>query len=398
MSKRVFITGMGIISAIGNNVSENRDSLKRGLTGIKKAEHLQSRYTEIFPFGEVPFSTEDLKERAGISNEKGISRTEVLALLAVQQSISDAQLTTEELSSYNTAFISASTVGGMSTTDELHQDVNKIGESTEYIGSYHAGNHTSNIIKRYNIKGNSTTFNTACSSSANAIMLGAKLIKSGRCTRAIVGGSDALAKFTVNGFNALQILSPKPCMPFDENRSGLTLGEGAAYLVLESEEIVGEKQIYGEIKGYGNANDAHHPSSISEEATGIIASISEAIKTAKIKPEEVNYINAHGTGTLNNDSCEQTGMHSIFNTVPPFQSTKTYTGHTLAAAGSIEAIFSLLALKNNELYPSLNCNQPISTYNLSPISKYAENHEINHVLSNSFGFGGNCSSLILSKV
>lgn len=398
MAKRVFITGMGIISAIGNNVTECRNSLKHGLTGIKKAQNLESGYTEVFPFGEVPFSTEELITKAGITNEDGISRTEALALLAVQQSIEDAQLTPVELSSYNTAFISASTVGGMSSTDELHQDVNKIGEASAFIGSYHAGTHTSNIIKRYAIKGVSSTFNTACSSSANAIMLGTKLIKSGRCTRAIVGGSDALAKFTVNGFNALQILSSEPCMPFDENRSGLTLGEGAAYLVLESEDAVENKKIYAEVSGYGNANDAYHPSSISEEAIGIIASISEAIESANLKPSEIDYINTHGTGTENNDISEQTGMHSIFHKVPPFQSTKSYTGHTLAAAGSIEAVFSILSLQHQELYPSLNCANPIKNYHLSPISGYKESHNIKHVLSNSFGFGGNCSSLILSKV
>lgn len=398
MSKRVFITGMGIISSIGNNVAESRDSLKRGHTGIKKAQYLESKYTEVFPFGEVPFSTEQLKVKAGIANEKGISRTEVLALLAVQQCIEDAKLTSKELSTYHTAFISASTVGGMSSTDELHQDVNRIGQTTDLIGSYHAGTHSANIIKRYGIKGTSSTFNTACSSSANAIMLGAKLIKSGRCTRAIVGGSDALAKFTVNGFNALQILSQKPCMPFDENRSGLTLGEGAAYLVLEAEDLVGSKNIYAEVRGYGNANDAYHPSSISEEAVGIIASITDAIESANLEPSQIDYINTHGTGTENNDISEQTGMHSIFHKVPPFQSTKSYTGHTLAAAGSIEAVFSMLAMKHKELYPSLNCTEPIKNYHLSPISEYTESYTIKHVLSNSFGFGGNCSSLILSKV
>ena len=398
MSRRVYITGIGIISAIGNNVTETRDHLKRGQTGIHKANQLKSRYVEIFPFGEVPFSTLELKERAGISQEKGISRTEVLALLAFQQAIEDASLNSQDLSSQELALLSASTVGGMSMTDQLYQDAKKIGEPSDYLASYNIGEHTNNLLKRFGIKGVSATFNTACSSSANSIMMGAKLIKSGRCKRAIAGGTDALAKFTVNGFNALQILSPKPCMPFDKNRSGLTLGEGAAYLVLESEEVVGNKKIYGEVSGYGNANDAFHPSSISDEAIGIIASISEALNEADLQPEAINYINTHGTGTENNDISEQTGMHKIFGKVPPFQSTKTYTGHTLAAAGAIEAVFSLLAINNKELYPSLNCENPMDDYHITPIRDYENGYEINHVLSNSFGFGGNCSSLIFSKV
>ncbi len=398
MSRRVFITGIGLISAIGNNVAETRDRLKRGQSGIKKAKLLKSRYIEIFPFGEIPYPTPELKERAGIPDEKGISRTEVLALLAIQQTIKDATLTNEQLTSYDTAFLSASTVGGMSMTDQLYHDANKKGKPSEYLSSYNPGEHTNNLMKRLGIKGISATFNTACSSSANSIMFGAKLIKSGRCKRTIAGGTDALAKYTVNGFNALQILSPKPCMPFDKNRSGLTLGEGAAYLVLESEEVVGNKKIYGEITGYGNANDAFHPSSISDEATGIIAAITEALKVAELEPDKIDYINTHGTGTENNDITEQTGLNHIFKKVPPFQSTKTYTGHTLAAAGAIEAVFSLLAMENNELYPSLNCNNPIDDFNVIPNMNYVSDYEIKHFLSNSFGFGGNCSSLIFSKV
>jgi len=248
------------------------------------------------------------------------------------------------------------------------------------------------------MKGYSTTFNTACSSSANAIMFGAKLIKSGKANRAIVGGTDALAKFTVNGFNALRILSEEPCKPFDENRTGLTLGEGAAYLILESEDVVGDKKIYAEVSGYGNANDAFHASSISDEAIGVIEAISEAIRIAQISPSEIGYINAHGTGTPNNDVTELTGLKKIFTEIPPFQSTKSYTGHTLGAAGAIEAVFSLMAMENNEIYQSLHYQTPIQEHGLNPILQYQQNVEIKHVLSNSFGFGGNCSSLLFSKI
>lgn len=397
MAKRVFITGIGIISALGNNASENRKQLISGKTGIKKAQILQTRYTEMFPFGEVAQTTEQLQALHNI-NENGISRTEVLAIIAAKQAIADAALANEEVSSFDTALISASTVGGMSLTDQLHSDANKLKAPSAYLASYNVGEHTSNLLKRFGIKGPTATFNTACSSSANAIMLGAKLIKSGRCSRAIVGGADALAKFTVNGFNALQILSQKHCMSFDKKRTGLNLGEGAAYLILEDESLVGNKKIYGEVKGYGNANDAFHPSSISDDAIGIIASIKGALETANITPDQIGYINAHGTGTENNDITEETGLKVIFGDVPPFQSTKTYTGHTLAAAGAIEAVFSLLALNHNELYPSMNCDEPIEDYGLTPIESYQEDYTIDHVLSNSFGFGGNCSSLIFSKV
>ncbi|UII23386.1 beta-ketoacyl-[acyl-carrier-protein] synthase family protein [Fulvivirga ligni] len=399
MSKRVFVTGMGIISALGNGVLENRNQLEAGATGIKKATILKTRYTDIFPFGEVPLTTDQLLEMGEVIGEKGISRTEALAMVAIRQALKDAGLKQEQVEDYSMSLLSASTVGGMSRTDQLHKDANKLEPASEYLASYNVGEHTSGIAKRLNVKGASTTFNTACSSSANAIMYGAKLIKSGRATRAIAGGTDALAKYTVNGFNSLQILAEELCKPFDKNRVGLNLGEGAAYLILESEDVVGDKKIYGEVSGYGNANDAFHPSSISDEAFGVIAAIEGALETAQIPPEHIDYINTHGTGTPNNDITEQTGMHKVFKgQIPPFQSTKTYTGHTLGAAGAIEAVFSLLALNHNELYTSLNCADPIDDYGVVPINKYQDNYEINHVLSSSFGFGGNCSSLVFSKV
>lgn len=388
---------MGVISAIGRNTEENRISLQKGQTGIGKARLMTSRYVDVFPFGEVPHSTEALMKMAGIAGEKGITRTDILATVAFQEAVATAGMSAKEIAAMDTAFISASTVGGMSMTDELYRDGNKIGEPSDYLSSYICGAHTLKLASRYGMKGPSTTFNTACSSSANSIMFGAKLIKSGRVKRAIVGGSDGLAKFTVNGFNALRILSPRPCMPFDKDRSGLTLGEGAAFLILETEESVGDKKVYGEVTGYGNTNDAFHPSSISEDAIGIIGSISQALEVANLKPEQIDYINAHGTGTENNDISEMFGLDKVFGKIPPYQSTKPYTGHTLAAAGGIEAVFSLLAMQNSELYPSLNCFNPIEEYDASPIRNYQDNYEIKHILSNSFGFGGNCSSVILSK-
>lgn len=386
-----------MITALGDSISSNREALVAGKTGIGKAQFLNSRYTEVFPFGEVPFSTTELKLRLNLEKEDQLTRTDILAFIACKDALKNADLSESQISSYDTAFISASTVGGMMMTDELYVDVTLKGEPSSYLSSYLCGSHVREIMRHYKMKGYSTTFNTACSSSANAIMLGAKLIKSGKATRAIVGGTDALAKFTVNGFNALRILSEDPCKPFDENRTGLTLGEGAAYLILESEDVVGNKKIYAEVSGYGNANDAYHASSISDDAIGVVGAISEAIRVAQISPKEIGYINAHGTGTPNNDVTELTGLKKIFGEIPPFQSTKSYTGHTLGAAGAIEAVFSLLAMENQEVYQSLHFQTPIQEHGLSPILQYQQNVDIKHVLSNSFGFGGNCSSLLFSK-
>lgn len=395
---RVLVTGMGIISAIGNNVSENYNSLFQARTGISKAIYFESAYTSVLPFGEVKCSNEELKRQLSLEDETGYTRTCLLAVKAFEEAITDAGLTQDQLSSFQTALISASTVGGMCLTDQLYQDANAESGGSEYLDAYGCAAHTLKLINKFHIKGFTDTINTACSSSANAIMLGARLIKSGRAKRVIVGGVDGLAKYTVNGFNALNILSKFPSKPFDEDRDGLNLGEAAAYLVLEAEDIVGNKKIYAEIAGYGNANDAYHASAMSDDAVGAVLSMREAIKSAGIGEDQVNYINAHGTGTPNNDQVELFGLTRIFETVPPYNSTKSYTGHTLGAAGAVEAIFSILSIVNSKIFPGLHVEKPIVSFAIPPVSKLMENISVKYVLSNSFGFGGNCTSLVLGKV
>ncbi|MEN8119820.1 MAG: beta-ketoacyl-[acyl-carrier-protein] synthase family protein [Bacteroidota bacterium] len=394
---KIFVTGIGTVSPIGLNVSQNLENLRNGSSGIGKAQFFQSKYSSLYQFGEVKISDNILKKQLNLENKKGLTRTCLFAFKAFKEAIEDASLSASEISSFNTAFISASTVGGMCLTDQFYMDATLKSDTSEYLSSYGSSAHTLKIVERYNIRGITNTINTACSSSANSIMLGARLIKSGRAKRVIVGGVDSLAKYTVNGFSALKILSEHPCKPFDEKRKGLTLGEGAAYLVLESEELINNKNVYAQISGYGNANDAFHASTISKDATGVTNSIKQAIKSANIDRKHIDYINAHGTGTGNNDFVESLSFTKIFDKVPLFNSTKSYTGHTLGAAGAIEAIYSILSIKNKELYPSLNFKTAIPEFNLYPIEKYIRNIEINHALSNSYGFGGNCTSLIFSK-
>lgn len=395
---KVFVTGMGIISSIGRNVMENHLSLQQGRSGIGKANYFESSYAKTLPFGEVKADNQWLTEKAGVAGQTGFTRTCLLAFIAFEEAIRDAELSTEELTAYETALISASTVGGMCLTDQLYSDANLQSAGSEYLEAYGCGAHTLKLVEKYGISGFSDTINTACSSSANAIMLGARLIKSGRYKRVLVGGVDSLAKYTVNGFNALKILSSTNCRPFDQNREGLNLGEAAAYLVLEAEDIAVGKHKYAAIAGYGNANDAYHPSAMSDEAFGAIRCIKEALATAGISPLQIDYVNAHGTGTENNDSTELFGLKEVFGKVPPFNSTKSYTGHTLGAAGAVEAVFSILSMINSELYASLFVDNPIGVVGDSPLSVYQPDTDINYVLSNSFGFGGNCTSLVFEKV
>lgn len=393
---QVVVTGIGVISPLGTGAGVNLSKLQAGIHGLTKADFFESRYVESFPFGEVKLSNEKLKELLGEGDFKGYTRTCMLAFLAFKEAINDAQLTQSDLSTPDTGFVSASTVGGMCYTDQLYADANALGEASEFVRSYAASAHTLRLAKHFQIHGFSDTINTACSSSANAIALSYRLIKSGRLKRAIVGGVDSLAKYTVNGFNSLRILSDDLCQPFDEGRKGLNLGEGAAYLILEDEATAKGKNVYGKVLGYGNSNDAYHASAISPEAVGVVKAIEGALTRAGIGAEMVDYVNMHGTGTLNNDEKELFGMRKVFGELPPFSSTKSFTGHTLGAAGAIEAIFSLFALNNNEVYPNLRFSTPISPFEERPVLHH-EKAEVNYVLSNSFGFSGNCTSLIFGK-
>lgn len=394
---RVVVTGIGVISAIGNNTSENQSSLQKGLTGIGKAQFLDSNYAETLLFGEVKQSNDQLRQHLAESVVSGMSRTELLAFTAFKEAITGARLSSEELKSFDTALLSGTTVGGMVETEAIFADANTNTVSSPFVNSYRSGAHTLQLAKAFGLRGYTDTMNTACSSSANSIMLGARMIKAGKCKRAIVGGVDSLAKYTVNGFNSLQIFSDEITRPFDANRKGLNLGEGAAYLVLEREEDAVGKQIWGEVRGYGNSNDAYHPSSMSPDAVGVRGAINGALETAGLEPSDIDHVNAHGTGTENNDYTEVHGMQQIFGKIPPYISTKSYTGHTLAAAGAIEAVFSLLSIKHQEIYPTLNWQTQMPEFNSKPQTEFTKG-KVDHVLSNSFGFGGNCSSLILSKV
>ncbi len=196
----------------------------------------------------------------------------------------------------------------------------------------------------------------------------------------------------------------RSCRPCDRDRAGLNLGEGAAFLVLEGEEaLIGAgggtagKKIYAELTGYCNTNDAFHPSALSAEGDGPYLAMRGALLSAGLNSSQIDFINTHGTATENNDEAESRAMVRLFGEPPPFVSTKSYTGHTLGASGAIEAVYSTLSLEHQEIYASLNFEQPIPGTGLRPVLAYRQ-QPLQRVMSNSFGFGGNCTSLIFSKV
>ena len=396
MSK-VAITGMGIISAIGASVEENFNALLSGKTGISVIENIETIHKDSIKVGEIKKSNEELLQQLQISGDNDFSRTAMLGAIAAKQAVENAGIT--NINDYKTGLISATSVGGMDMTERFFYDYLENEENRRYIHANDGGNSSHNIADYLGLQGTVTTISTACSSAANAIMLGARLIKSKKLDRVIVGGTDALSKFTINGFKTLMILSDTYNTPFDNNRKGLNLGEAAAFLVLESEEIVQKenKKVLAYVSGYGNANDAFHQTASSENGEGAFLAMEKALKVANLSPENIDYINAHGTATQNNDLSEGRAIQRIFGKdVPEFSSTKPFTGHTLAAAAAIEAVYSVLALQNNIIFPNLNFQEKMEEFDLVPETKLKQKN-LKHVLSNSFGFGGNCSTLIFSK-
>ena len=394
---KIAITGMGIISAIGNSVEENYDALFSGKLGVTSLENIDSIHKDVIKVGEIKFTNQQLEQKLNLAADNNYSRTTMLGTIAAKQAIENADI--KDVNEYRTGLISATSVAGMDMTERYYYEYLEDESCRKYISSHDAGNCTNQIAEYIGLKGLVTTVSTACSSAANAIMLGAKLINSGELDRVIVGGTDALSKFTINGFKTLMILSDTYNTPFDNNRKGLNLGEAAAFLILESEEVVQKqnKKVLAYVSGFGNANDAFHQTASSENGEGAFLAMKKALKLANLEPNDIDYINAHGTATVNNDLSEGRAIIRVFgDNVPEFSSTKPYTGHTLAAAAAIEAVYSILALQNNIIFPNQNFNTPMEEFDLIPITKLTEK-PINHVLSNSFGFGGNCSTIIFSK-
>tara|TARA_R110000772_G_scaffold165424_4_gene276766 strand:+ start:686 stop:1888 length:1203 start_codon:yes stop_codon:yes gene_type:complete len=399
MSTGVAITGMGIISAIGNNVAENYSSLLEGRTGISHISKIDTVHKGRIMVGEIEFTNGELEAKLGLSADNNYSRTALLGAIAAKEAIANAKIT--NIKAYRTGLISSTSVGGMDMTEKFYYDYLESEDNRRYIEGHHAGDSTEKIAEQLGIDQSLvTTISTACSSAANAIMFGARLIKTGKLDRVIVGGADCLSKFTINGFKTLMILSDSYNTPFDENRKGLNLGEAAAYLVLESDSLVKKekKKVLGYVVGYGNANDAYHQTASSENGDGATLAMEKALAVAGLEPKDIDYINAHGTATGNNDLSEGRAIIRVFGEdVPEFSSTKAYTGHTLAAAGAIEAVYAILALQNNIIYPNLNFKTPMKEFSLIPQTTLKDK-ALNTVLSNSLGFGGNCSTLIFSKL
>ncbi|MCP4311176.1 MAG: beta-ketoacyl-[acyl-carrier-protein] synthase family protein [Bacteroidetes bacterium] len=400
MDRQIWITGMGIASSIGMNVEESLGALVAGRRGIGPIRILDTIHKDDFRVGEIPFTDQQIMEMLEIpaARYRYYTRTSMIGMIAAREALEHSGIDLAD--GVATALVSATTVGGMDKTEREFAG-GRI--TTGFVATHPCGDSTDKIAEFLGIEGYRTTLSTACSSGANAILHAARLIKHGFVERALVGGVDALSKFTLNGFNSLMILDREDCRPFDHSRKGLNLGEGAGFLVLESDRVAEDHRKICRLSGYANANDAHHQTASSPDGQGAYDAMNAALSMSRLPPggistERIDYINAHGTGTENNDASEGAALVRIFgDQLPPFSSTKAFTGHTLGAAAGIEAVFSVLAIREGIIFPSLGFSEPMETPAISPVSRVQKEVALRHVLSNSFGFGGNNSTLIFSK-
>ncbi|MCD8395008.1 MAG: beta-ketoacyl-[acyl-carrier-protein] synthase family protein, partial [Bacteroidales bacterium] len=393
----IAITGIGVISAIGKNPAEVLESLRQKRSGIATPKYLKTSHQEL-PVGEVKLSDDELKALLQLPENEEFSRTTLLGAVAARQAYADAGLTPFDVRDHRMAFISGTTVGGMDLTERHFREMLAEEDAARKILSHDCASNTQEIARLSALEHcHMATVSTACSSALNSIIMGVKMLLAGDAELVVAGGTEALSLFHLNGFNSLMILDHEQCRPFDASRQGLNLGEGAAYVVLERVERALKRGAtpLAYIGGYGNHCDAFHQTATSPTGEGAYLAMTDALACASTLPSEIGYINAHGTGTPDNDRSESAAMRRVFgDALPPVSSTKSFTGHTTSASGSIELVITLLAMRHGFIPASMGFAIPDAD---CVIPSAGEGKAMIHkALCNSFGFGGNDSSLLLS--
>lgn len=392
MNNIISVTGLGIICSIGNDADSVLDSLRKKESGVGSMNYLHSKHSYL-PVGEVQLSNDQMKDILGIEDETPMSRTTLMGAIAIRQALNHAGISVEELNGKRVALISGTTVGGMDLTENYYEQM-KTDDSLLYLPkSNECGKSTEEMAEIVGLVNAQTcTISTACSSALNSIILGSEMLKRNEVDVVIAGGSEALSRFHLNGFNTLMILDKEQCRPFDDTRAGLNLGEGAAFVVLEKNS---DKSL-AFVAGYGNRCDAFHQTASSDNGEGAYLAMKDALEMAHLKPEDIQYVNAHGTGTPNNDITESQALIRIFGEdMPEISSTKAFTGHTTSASGSIEAVICILAIQNNFTPANLGWKNKIEGGIVPTLGN--DNIVLENVICNSFGFGGNDSSMVISK-
>ena len=391
--RRVAVTGLGVIASLGMSAGEFWNGLRSGQCGISRLTTVDTSQLRFQNGAEV--RGYDCSRHFAPSQADVIDRFAQFAVIAAREAIKDSGISFNGELNERTAIITGACVGGQSSEDASFADVYKMGKSRVHpltIPRVMANANASHISMEFGITGPAFTISTACSSANHAIGQAFHMVRSGQVEAALAGGSEAPFSFGIlKAWEALRVVSPDVCRPFSKNRNGMVLGEGAAILVLEPLEAARSRgaRVYAEIAGFGMSSDAGHITAPSVE--GPVRAMQAALRDANLSPEQVGYINAHGTGTAANDVTETRAIRQVFQKHAErlaLSSTKSMHGHALGAAGALEAAATVMALREGVLPPTVNYAQPDPDCDLDVIPNEARAAQVECALSNSFAFGG----------
>jgi 3-oxoacyl-[acyl-carrier-protein] synthase II len=392
---RIVISGLGVVSPYGAGTKTFWEGIAAGACAIRPITLIETEGFRCRIAAEVPASV-----ATGLDASRRRSRADRMALAAAQEAVTDAHLTAEDRAV--AALLVAAVGGGMLEGEAWYREETRTGRRSPRIRALRSilpASHAETVGHRLGLGGPKETIIMACASGAASIALGADLIRAGVVPLAVVGGVDALTRICFMGFNALKLLDPEPCRPFDRDRRGMSLGEAAAFLVLEDAEHC---RVRGGpcrgVPGAGMATDAHHVTAPHPEGEGMIQAMKLALDAAGVTAGDIGYVNAHGTGTPQNDRVEALALSRVFREGGVLvSSTKSMVGHTMAAAGTVEAVATLLALQHSVIPPTATLRQLDPEVPFDCVPGVARPASIQVALSNSFGFGGQNVSLVFRK-
>ena len=408
--QRVVVTGLGVVAPVGNTVETYWEALLAGKNGIDRITHFDASRHDSQIAGEVKdFDPHQYLER---KQAKRMDRFAQFGLVASIQALDDAQLEITELNADQVGVMIGTGIGGIKVLEDQQEIYLNRGPSrcSPFMVPMMIANMAAGLTAIHvGAKGPNSCPVTACAAGSNAIGDAFRIIQRGEAQAMICGGTEAaITPLTLAGFAAAKALSTRnddpehACRPFDQDRNGFIIGEGAGILILESLEHAQARgaKIYGEIVGYGMTCDAYHMTSPTPEGTGAASAIAQALKDGELAPEEVSYVNAHGTSTAANDVTETKALKKALGNAAynvAISSTKSMTGHLLGGSGGIEAVATVMALANDQIPPTINFQTPDPECDLDYVPNQYRDRAVNSALSNSFGFGGHNITLAFKK-
>ena len=401
--RRVVVTGLGIITAIGQDVPSFWKSLLQGVCGISDVTLFDSARYRTHLAAEI--KDLDLKQYFSARERRRLSRCDQLGFIAAAEAMADSTIRLQDEDRERIGVFIGGGAGGIFSAERYRKTMVEQGgrhARPSLLLPFANCSVTDGLAERYGLLGPRMTFATACSSSATALGYALQSIRRGEVDLAIAGGSESLSEVTFGGFNSLQAVDEKPCRPFDFNRKGLSLGEGGAILILEEAGRARRRRaaIHGEIVGFGLTGDGHHMTAPDPEGSGALRAMAEAIRDGGIDLGELDAINAHGTATPANDAAETKAIKSLFGERAPkipVSAIKSMVGHCLGAAGAIEAVATILTVRDGRVPPTIHYETPDPECDLDYVPNQSRSMKIRTALSNSFAFGGNNTSLVFKK-